>query len=255
MPRSARKQSESGLYHIMLRGNAQRQIFQDEEDNREFLRVLGLCKATSGFQVYAYCLMGNHVHLTIRTLENGEALGQIFRRLGAQYVYWYNGKYSRVGHLFQDRYKSEPITDDEYMMAVLRYVHNNPVKAGMVSDISGYPYSSYREYVDPKEGQITDVEFVLQIMDRRRFIAFHGERDDIQYMDLPQIRVRLSDEQAKREMMKACQCESVEGFQAMSRGQRVAALKTLKEKGLSFRQLNRLTGESVGFIQRVVGYE
>ncbi len=93
--------------------------------------------------MYAYCLMGNHVHLLMRTDENDEPMGQIFRRICAQYVYWYNGKYERVGHLFQDRFRSEPIENDAYLLSVLRYIHQNPVKAGMVHDMADYPYSSY----------------------------------------------------------------------------------------------------------------
>ena len=84
MPRGARKESKTNIYHVMLRGNGQRQIFQDTQDNEHFLEILSACKSTSGFEVYAYCLMGNHVHLLMRTDEKGEPLSQIFRRVGAQ---------------------------------------------------------------------------------------------------------------------------------------------------------------------------
>lgn len=88
MPRQARRQSESGIYHIMLRGINQQQIFEDEEDNQKFVEVLKDCKLISGFKIYAYCLMGNHIHLLLKA-EN-ESLEQIFKRIGARYVYWYN---------------------------------------------------------------------------------------------------------------------------------------------------------------------
>ena len=128
MPRTARTKSESGIYHVMLRGINQQVIFKDEEDNRKFLEVLNDCKAVSGYKLFAYCLMGNHIHLLIKVEK--EDLEQIFKRIGGRFVYWYNGKYSRGGHLFQDRYKSEPVETDEYFLAVLRYIHQNPVKAG-----------------------------------------------------------------------------------------------------------------------------
>ena len=121
----------------MLRENEQRQVFKDAEDNERFLEMLSACKTASGFEVYAYCLMGNHLYLLIRTDESGDPLSRIFRRLGAQYVYWYNGKYERVGHLFQDRFRSEPVEDDAYLLSVLRYIHQNPVKAGIVQDTAG----------------------------------------------------------------------------------------------------------------------
>jgi len=252
MPRAARRLSGTNLYHVMLRGNEQRQIFRDEEDNLQFIRMLDALKVESGFHIYAYCLMGNHVHLLIRTGENGEPLSMIFRRLGTRYVFWYNGKYRRVGHLFQDRYRSEVVEDDSYMLSALRYIHRNPVKAGIARDMAEHPYSSYREYLEPKAGQLTDIEFINGMMDREGFIAFHEQPDDAKIMDIKPVRPRLSDEQAKRIIEKASGCGSVEEFQSLSREKRMSALKELKVKNISYRQLSRLTGESVGMIQSIV---
>ena len=124
MPRNARKQSKSGIFHVMLRGINRQVIFQDDEDCEKYLQCLVECQKLSGFQLYAYCLMGNHVHLLLE--EKKEPLSQIFKRLGVRYVYWYNWKYKRTGHLFQDRFKSEPVEDDSYFLAVLRYIFQNP---------------------------------------------------------------------------------------------------------------------------------
>lgn len=118
MPRQQRKKSSSGIYHVMLRGINQQQIFHDDEDNKKFIKVLADCKAVSEFEIFAYCLMRNHVHILIK--EGKEPLDLIFKRIGGRYVYWYNTKYNRVGHLFQDRYKSEPVETDEYFLMVLR---------------------------------------------------------------------------------------------------------------------------------------
>ena len=85
--------------------------------------------------------MSNHIHLLIE--EGREDLGIVFRRIGARYVYWYNRKYKRSGHLFQDRYKSEAVKNDKYLLTVLRYIHQNPIKAGIENDIRKYPWSSY----------------------------------------------------------------------------------------------------------------
>jgi REP element-mobilizing transposase RayT len=90
--------------------------------------TLGTYKAEFNCQICAYCLMKNHVHLLIRIGQ--EDLQHFMRKVGAKYVYWYNWKYDRVGGLFQDRYKSEPVEDDGYFLTVLRYIHQNPVKAG-----------------------------------------------------------------------------------------------------------------------------
>jgi len=86
----------------MQRGINQQQIFEDEEDYVKYLEVLETCKTVAGFELYGYCLMGNHIHLLLKTQK--EDLGLIFKRIGARYVFWYNWKYRRSGHLFQDRY-------------------------------------------------------------------------------------------------------------------------------------------------------
>ena len=125
MPRKSRAKSENGIYHIMLRGINKQIIFEDEEDNKKFLEVLKECKDICDFKLFAYCLMGNHIHLLLKVEK--EELEQIFKRIGARFVYWYNLKYKRSGHLFQDRFKSEPINDDNYFLNVLHYIHQNPV--------------------------------------------------------------------------------------------------------------------------------
>ena len=107
MPRQARRKSKSGIYHIMLRGINQQQIFEDSEDFEKILQILKDCKAVSEYKLFAYCLMGNHIHLLVQ--EDKEPIEQVMKRIATRFVYWYNIKYQRVGHLFQDRFKSEPV--------------------------------------------------------------------------------------------------------------------------------------------------
>ena len=107
MPRTARKKSSTGIYHVMLRGINRQSIFEDDEDNEKFLQTIKDCKDVSEFELYGYCLMGNHVHLLLK--EGKESLELVFKRIGARYVFWYNWKYRRCGHLFQDRFKSEAV--------------------------------------------------------------------------------------------------------------------------------------------------
>ena len=112
MSRTARIRSETGIYHVMLRGINRQKIFLDAEDNLHFLEILRKCSVISGFQLFAYCLMGNHVHLLIKI--GTENLGLVMKRIGIRYSGWYNQKYNRIGHLFQDRYKSEPVQDEKF---------------------------------------------------------------------------------------------------------------------------------------------
>ena len=96
--------------------------------------------------LYAYCLMSNHIHLLIR--EREETIGMAIKRIASSYVYYFNHKYSRDGHLFRERFKSEPVNDMAYFETLLRYIHQNPVKAGMVAEVKGYEFSSWHEYED-----------------------------------------------------------------------------------------------------------
>ena len=111
----------------MLRGINRQVIFEDDEDCEKYLQCLKECKAANGFVLYAYCLMGNHIHLLMKEMK--EPLELIFKRIGSRYVFWYNWKYKRSGHLFQDRFKSEPINDDRQFIAVLRYYISKSCKS------------------------------------------------------------------------------------------------------------------------------
>ena len=128
----------------MLRGINGQQIFADNEDYEKLLEILKYCKAISEFEIFAYCLMSNHIHLLLQ--ENKEPIELVMKRIATRFVYWYNIKYQRLGHLFQDRFKSEPVENDEYFLTVVRYIHQNPVKAGICKKPQDYNYSSYNEF-------------------------------------------------------------------------------------------------------------
>lgn len=159
MPRLARKKSNSEIYHVMLRGIDKRDIFLEKTDYQRFLTAILKAKEKSIFEIYAYCLMTNHVHILLKS--QSEEIGDVLRRITVSYVLYHNNKYGRVGHLFQNRFKSEPIGNDRHFLTVLRYIHQNPTKAGMVSDLSNYPWSSYFEYIDNDEMNIVNTSFAL----------------------------------------------------------------------------------------------
>jgi len=249
VPRQARAKSESGIYHIMLRGINGQQIFEDEEDNQKFLDVLKDFKPISEYKIYAYCLMGNHLHLLIKV--GTEDLEKIFKRIGGRYVYWYNHKYLRRGHLFQDRYKSEPVEDDAYFLMVLRYIHQNPVLAGMCNTCGDYAYSSYHEYLKPEKNQLTDVEFGLEIISREQFVEFNNQLNDDKCLEVDDNSFRLTDAEAKKIIFKVSNCKNIAEFQRLELKQRDQFIKELKEEGLSFRQISRLTGLSFGIVRKL----
>lgn len=116
----------------MLRGANRQEIFHDEEDHAQFLKILGRYKQKCKIQVYAWCLMGNHIHLLLK--EGDEELAITMKRISVSYVWFYNWKYKTTGHLFQDRYRSENVESDRYLLAAVRYIHQNPVKAGLINN-------------------------------------------------------------------------------------------------------------------------
>ena len=130
MPRQSRKSSGTGIYHVMMRGINHQNIFEEQEDYYQFLNTLDMMEQSyepDGTPVgrndilYAYCLMSNHIHLLIREREN--TIGMAIKRIASSYVYYYNHKYSRDGHLFRERFISEPVNDMAYFVTLLRYIH------------------------------------------------------------------------------------------------------------------------------------
>lgn len=202
MPRYRRILSENGTYHVMIRGNERKNLFLDEEDKQRFIEILTAKKRDAGFLIYAYCLMDNHVHLLVR--ESAEGLATMMKRINVSYVYYFNQKNHRTGHLFQDRFKSEPIDNERYLLAVLRYIHNNPVKAGIAEKPGQYKWSSYNSYLNPhkSETKMVDTEFILSLMadDQekaiREFKLFSIEKDESEFLDLEESNI-LTVEEAK----------------------------------------------------------
>ena len=246
MPRAARKISKTGIYHIVLCGINQQLIFQEDEDYEKFLDILADCKETSGFKLHAYCLMDNHAHLLIEVVFEG--LGHIFKRIGTKYVHWFNRKYGRAGHLFQDRYKSEPVETTGYFFAVIRHIHQNPVKAQLASSVDAYKWSSYKEYA--KKRNITDTAFALRMMNRAKFIEFNNEAETGNNTYLEMVAPRISDNEAKETIKKLLNCDTVNEYQQLDAQVRKEGLKRLKQEGLSIRQISRLTGIGKGIVER-----
>ncbi len=257
MPRKARQQSDSGVYHIILRGINRQNIFEDEEDNNKFLIILDRYKDSSGYELYAYCLMGNHIHLLLRA--GGEPIAQVMRRICGKFVFWYNKKYERIGNLFQDRFKSEPVEDDAYLLTVIRYIHQNPIKVGLAKNISNYRWSSYSVYLkkDQRFASLVDTEFPLKIFDQneekavRAFVDFHSQMKEDKCLDVGDD-FRKTDREAREIIAKLCNVGSPLELQKMEQTRRNACLVKLREESyLSIRQIERLTGVSRGIIQRV----
>ena len=144
MARVARQRSETGFYHVIVRGNGRQLLFEDDADRTYFLHLLESKTGEHGIQIIAWCLMDNHVHLLLEDVR-GE-ISRAMHGLATAYARHFNEKAGRVGSVFQDRFASVPIETERQLIQAMRYIHENPVKAG-VADPKGYRWSSYREYL------------------------------------------------------------------------------------------------------------
>ena len=250
MPRKARKKSQTRIYHVVIRGMDHQTIFEETKDYKKYMDLLSYYKEDCQFDLYAYCLMSNHVHLILRT--NELSLDAIFRRINTSYAIWYNMKYQRCGHLQQGRFYSEPIDDEAYFLTAIRYVHRNPCKAGLEA-LPGttYQWSSIYEYYT-NHSELIDIDFVYKMISPQDFMEFHNVNTKDTCLDIDQIRKRLPDDVAGDIVESISGCRTSQDFQKLSLIDRKKYLKSAIREGLSIRQLNRLTGISIGTIQRTI---
>jgi len=160
MARPYRLQGEGYLYHITSRGDDRKRVYVSEYDYEKFLEYLLKAKEKYNFFVFAYCLMSNHYHLLIETAQPN--LSRIMQYTNTAYTVYYNRKRNRSGHLFQGRYKSIIIEGDSYFLELTRYMHLNPVRAGMVETPEEYKWSSFREYVNKNMNSVIDRQEIVK---------------------------------------------------------------------------------------------
>ena len=190
MPRLPRKYNDIGIYHIMVRGNAKQDVFIDGQDKKKFIKTILQKNLEELFIIYAYCVMNNHAHLIAK--EEKESISKFMKRITISYAFYFNAKYDRVGHVFQDRFKSEAIKNDSYLLSAIRYVHNNPEKAGIMNK-ENYPWSSYKWYVSPDiDNKLTGVSEVLKMFSLdieesvKTFKKFSNQVEKREFLDINQ---------------------------------------------------------------------
>lgn len=159
MARKERIWYPGAIYHIIIRGIRRSAIFMDERDYKVYLDLLEMIRKKYPFILYSYCLMTNHVHLQLETID--DEIWIIMREVNRNYAKYFNKKYNFTGSLYDSRYKSEIIENDEYNLQVSRYIHLNPVKANMVYEALEYRWSSYSAYLNADIDSIIDEEKIL----------------------------------------------------------------------------------------------
>lgn len=271
MPRKPRERSPLDLYHIVFRGTNKQIIFESYYDYQRYLNNLSKAKASVGFEIHAYCLMSNHVHLLVRIPL--EKLPKISLHINGSYAHFYNRKYNRTGHLFEIRYGSIPInTIDQYKNTV-RYIHQNPVTIDIISNHNAHKYlwSSYGEIMDfslsygQDSHKLTDCHLILDIFNEKsdqpnnkvlnpydisKMRSFHsiiskeGAYENDKY--------RLTDQEAIDIILKELghKFDNIKDIQRMDKSSRNELIQQMRKLKLSITQIARITGIGRNIIER-----
>ena len=263
MPRQTRQTSGTGIYHVMMRGINHQDIFEDAKDFWKFLQLLDQqVHPTDELKnllppkciIYAYCLMTNHVHLLIRECE--ESITEPIRRIAIAYAQYYNYRYEHSGHLFQDRFKSEPVNDMAYFVTLLRYIHQNPVAGGIVEKVRDYAWSSWREYEDESTCKIPvcSTQHVFSRISRDDLFILVNEplSKALKILDYDnETNIRLTDEKIREYLSSVMGTQNLLTIQQLPKKERNRIILMAKQYGGSIRQINRLTGISEGIIRNI----
>jgi len=175
MARKPRLHVPGGFYHVILRGNGGQDIFYAKEDCSKFLLLLQEGTERFSCRLHAFCLMSNHLHLAIQVGDT--SLSKIIQNISFRYTRYINKRKNRIGHLFQGRYKAVLVDADSYLLELVRYIHNNPVRAGMVAEPADYQWSSHRVYLGKETIPFLTTDFVLRQFGDKIISSRKGYRD------------------------------------------------------------------------------
>jgi putative transposase len=255
MPRYARyyQRSNTNVYHIILRSINQQEIFYDDTDRSKFIQSLKNTKEKYQYNLYAYVLMDNPVHLLIRDNQNN--LSKIIQSIATSYAVYFNKKYSRIGHVFYNRFKSMNVDTLSYFMNLIRYIHFNPEKAGMCK-YDAYNWSSYQKYFR-KKGMLDSNE-VLQMaqMDKEGFKIFHkgySRTKEFLLEDFEMDKTCINDETAIQKIRELLGIENLSLIQNLKPEKRDEIIVQIVEiKEIERKQLSRILGVNERAIYRAI---
>lgn len=180
MPRSARKKSPESIFHIMCRSISDVNLFRDDEDKDKYIKIVIRFMEQFAFKVGAYCLMDTHVHLLIDA--NGADVSKFMHCINQCYAYYFNRKYGRHGHVFQDRFKSSIINNERYLLTVSAYIHNNPSDIEEYSNrVEEYYFSSLAVFLGLRKDNynIIDNDFIMSLLHKNNKMA---KKDYLNYV-------------------------------------------------------------------------
>jgi REP element-mobilizing transposase RayT len=188
MARTKRTEFPGAFYHVLARGNNKQMIFRDEQDYKVYMLLLKKYHKRYKFMLYAYTLMPNHIHLLIETAII--PLSKIMQGIQQSYTYYFHKKYKSVGHIFQGRYKAILCERETYLLELVRYIHLNPVRASLVSNLGDYPWSSHSVYLGYIDQSFVEKEFIFKLFSEnecvaaKKYLQFTGDVVDKGHRDL-----------------------------------------------------------------------
>lgn len=240
MARKKREYTDTEMYHVIIRGNNKQNLFYDNNDRYHFLKKLRQYSEKDGITIFAYCLMSNHVHLLVGKANN--SLSKFIQRLSISYVRRYNYKYDCTGHLFQGRFKSEPVKSTEQFKATYRYILQNPSKSGL-GRFDQYQWNSYKLFISNGNSFI----------EKKVAIDFFGGKNNLlEYISIPNNDTLL--EYENKPVYNDFKCLSFLNNLFNSSNPHFIiqlpisiqkkALQKLKKSGFSINQISRVTGIS-----------
>lgn len=180
-----RQESSTGMYHVMVKGINKERIFNQQREKSYLIKIILKHLELFKVEIYSYCIMSNHPHFIIRS--EIQILSRFMAAVLSEYALYYNFKHQRNGHVFQNRFASECIENEKYFWMCLRYIHLNPVKAGMVNNLSKYKYSSVNEYRSNTAIVIHEKALLIYkktFPDAKSFEEFHKERETKVFLDI-----------------------------------------------------------------------
>lgn len=245
MPREARLYTNSEVYHIIMRGNNKQNLFYTKKDRYFFINRLKKYAAELKIEIYAYCLMSNHVHILIGKANSG--LSKYVQKIANSYVYYFNKKYDRCGHLFQGRFKSEPIDSKEYFKTVFRYILKNPEKAGL-SKFDTYKWSSYKNYIKNDCKSQISLDLIVDIFGNLKYLKNYLSENTHDLCMEYENKFRINDIQATKIIKKIFDVSNLSLINQLSLNEQIKKVKKLKMYGLPCNQIIRITGISRAII-------
>lgn len=252
MARQARKISETDFYHVIMRGNNKAYIFDKKRYKQYFFEYLSQVILEELAELVAWCIMDNHVHLVIKCQE--EKIGLIFKRINTKYAMYYHRETKTVGHVFESRYKSEVVESDESLLNVIRYVHNNPVKAKMVEEPDLWQWSSYSTYLNRPQNSVMTLTWALFGKSSDQFMKFHQQEDYNEYLEIKEDRDFLRETRAQEAISEICNkygiVEANEIYQRRDVMREIIEL-IKKRSHLSGRKIAQLIGVSESTVRKI----